>query len=318
VPVSRTQEGVAPRRRLSRARAARFLGRMLGREVRLVLLSAHNHTVYADRAIGLVAKCHTGDFGIPFRSQAAVLGHFRAVDDVLEDLDARGAPVVAPFRVEARSTFVCDGSVLTTHRWVRHARTGAATFVGMARTLHALHRELRELEPPARLLPLHAGTRRRYRALQCSLTAEWRDLLDPIVGGDLLAAIAAKAPPLQLLHGDADWRNCFATARGPLWGDWENMQQGPAEWDVASAAASILRDFGRAAAEHFLAAYDGPLVHSVLFDCIDFCVAQDAIWTNAPPARLARTMPLQRCLADAAEMRRRFHRRRTPRPARRA
>ena len=35
--------------------------------------------------------------------------------------------------------------------------------------------------------------------------------------------------PLRPVHGDTHLRNVINTARGPLWGDWEDAFRGPLE-----------------------------------------------------------------------------------------
>lgn len=51
---------------------------------------------------------------------------------------------------------------------------------------------------------------------------------------ETVASTAARTTSLQVVHGDAHIGNVLATARGPVWTDWEDAFVGPIEWDIAS------------------------------------------------------------------------------------
>ncbi|MCW5831431.1 MAG: aminoglycoside phosphotransferase family protein [Labilithrix sp.] len=50
----------------------------------------------------------------------------------------------------------------------------------------------------------------------------------------IVASAPSRTASFQAVHGDAHIGNVLATARGPVWTDWEDAFVGPVEWDIAS------------------------------------------------------------------------------------
>ena len=50
----------------------------------------------------------------------------------------------------------------------------------------------------------------------------------------IVASASSRTASFQAVHGDAHIGNVLATARGPVWTDWEDAFVGPVEWDIAS------------------------------------------------------------------------------------
>lgn len=75
----------------------------------------------------------------------------------------------------------------------------------------------------------------------------------------IVESAGARTASLQPVHGDAHLRNVLATARGPVWTDWEDAFVGPVEWDLA-CLRSRLELFGeeRESIEAMTRAYDAP------------------------------------------------------------
>ena len=51
---------------------------------------------------------------------------------------------------------------------------------------------------------------------------------------EIVASAPSRTASFQAVHGDAHIGNVLATARGPVWTDWEDAFVGPVEWDIAS------------------------------------------------------------------------------------
>ncbi|MEA2270571.1 MAG: hypothetical protein QOC64_3181, partial [Solirubrobacteraceae bacterium] len=86
--------------------------------------------------------------------------------------------------------------------------------------------------------------------------------------------------PLQAVHGDAHLGNVIATARGPLWNDWEDTFRGPVVWDLGCLHASA-RVFGGdqgavAAAQRGYGAAPEPGLLDLLVEARAF---QGTVWT---------------------------------------
>jgi Ser/Thr protein kinase RdoA (MazF antagonist) len=58
------------------------------------------------------------------------------------------------------------------------------------------------------------------------------------VAATVRAGVERYSLPMQPLHGDSHLGNVIATARGPLWTDWEDTFLGPVAWDLACLQAS--------------------------------------------------------------------------------
>lgn len=86
--------------------------------------------------------------------------------------------------------------------------------------------------------------------------------------------------PLQPVHGDAHLGNVIATARGPLWNDWEDVFLGPVAWDIACLCASA-PPFGQRDPRLIAAArggYDDGLAPEVLDAFVEARRFQAAVW----------------------------------------
>lgn len=82
-----------------------------------------------------------------------------------------------------------------------------------------------------------------------------------------LDSAEGRSASFQAVHGDAHMGNVLATARGPVWTDWEDAFVGPIEWDIAclrSRAELLGEDVD--AIETMTAAYGRPFDHDLARD----------------------------------------------------
>ncbi|MEA2269560.1 MAG: hypothetical protein QOC64_2170, partial [Solirubrobacteraceae bacterium] len=82
------------------------------------------------------------------------------------------------------------------------------------------------------------------------------------------------------MHGDAHLGNVIATARGPLWNDWEDTFRGPVVWDLDALHASTRVSGGDqgavAAAQRGYGAAPEPGLLGLLVEARAF---QGTVWT---------------------------------------
>lgn len=152
-------------------------------------------------------------------------------------LDARGAPVTRPSREVGTSPIERDGLVVGF--WEREelvAERPEPRSAGAA--LRVIHTLLRDF--PRERLARWGGFEEARRVLP---RLRSRDVLTPSelhrfehaweAAEDVVASAEGRTASFQALHGDAHIGNVLATARGPVWTDWEDAFLGPVEMDIA-------------------------------------------------------------------------------------
>ncbi len=159
---------------------------------------------------------------------------------VATHLARAGAPVVAPSALVDPGPHRHDGLALSFWELapaVPRAPDAHAAGAG----LRACHEALRSFEGD---LPA-MGALVEARALAARLAAEGAvgaqdgEALER-AGAEAEERIAGLGLPLQPVHGDAHLGNVVATARGPLWNDWEDTFLGPVGWDLGCLRASAV------------------------------------------------------------------------------
>ncbi len=160
-----------------------------------------------------------------------------------------GRSAVAPAEAVPLGPHHEDGFPLLFLGFVEHRGHPPSSPEVVGATLRSLHAAMEGF--PGRLPEL--GVLRETRGWLDALVAD-RDL----PAADLVAVrdryeqvrdeIAGKAWHCQALHGDAHLGNLLDTSRGPLWTDFEDVQCGPPEWDLAALVAGARVEAGRGAA----------------------------------------------------------------------
>lgn len=178
-------------------------------------------------------------------------------------LTARGSLVTRPSTLLEAGPFERDG--LVTSFWELETITDTAAESHEAgAALASIHRHLAHY--PAGRLPEWGGFEEARHVLEHARRSpllERAELLRLERGFEhaeaIVASARARSASFQAIHGDAHVNNVLATARGPLWTDWEDAFVGPIEFDLACLRSKLLL-FGedREAIEAMTAAYDGP------------------------------------------------------------
>jgi aminoglycoside phosphotransferase (APT) family kinase protein len=155
-----------------------------------------------------------------------------------------GAPVVAPSAELPPGPHERDGLALTFFEYVDEldAPLDAAE---AGRGLRLCHEALAdfdgELPPMATLAEAERVVDR--LAGDGALARDDVELMRRVAAA-VRASVERLGLPMQPVHGDAHLGNVLATARGPLWNDWEDTFLGPRAWDLGCLKASV-RPFGR-------------------------------------------------------------------------
>lgn len=161
-------------------------------------------------------------------------------------LAERSAPIVPPTDLLDPGPHEHDGYWMTFWRFVKHdsgRRVGGSRRLG--RSLRELHAILADFEGA---LPTLAGVAdglaRLLDELRSSARLE-RERLEAMTSEleRLRPHVFETALPVQALHGDASLSNLLRAERGLLWNDFEDVCEGPVEWDLASLVVSM-RDRG--------------------------------------------------------------------------
>jgi hypothetical protein len=158
-----------------------------------------------------------------------------------------GAPVVAPSPDVPPGPHHHDGLVLT---FWEHAQAvdGPVDARPAGRALRDCHEALAAFPgalPPLAVLDEADAVVDR---LACDGTLGAADVeLLRRVSVEVRRGVDGLGVPWQPVHGDAHLGNVIATARGPLWNDWEDTFLGPVAWDLGCLHASA-RAFGADAA----------------------------------------------------------------------
>src|SRR5262249_23995975 len=89
-----------------------------------------------------------------------------------------------------------------------------------------------------------------------------------------------RGPALRPVHGDAHLNNVLHTARGPLWGDWEDCFLGRRGWDLACLVKTqrVLGE-GEGSSEIALAAYGDDFDSGLLDLMIEARTVQVTAWS---------------------------------------
>ncbi len=201
--------------------------RLRGRSNLLIHLAPAN--VVARVATG-TAKVRRGDAW--FAREVALAGH----------LARAGAPVVPPCDEIPPGPHQRDGWIISFWRFVDElAEPVDARAAG--RALRECHERLLDFAGPLpECAPLVEGELILQRLTeQRAATPAELEVLQRV--RERVAATFALGLVAQPVHGDATLSNVLATARGPLWNDWEDCFRGPIAWDLA-ALVSRTRVFG--------------------------------------------------------------------------
>ena len=161
---------------------------------------------------------------------------------VATHLARAGAPVVAPSALVDPGPHRHDGLALSFWE-LAPAVPGAPDARAAGAGLRGCHEALRSFEGD---LPAHGRPRRGARARRASgrrgrrrRAGDAGEALER-AGAEAEERIARLGLPRQPVHGDAHLGNVIATARGPLWNDWEDTFLGPVGWDLGCLRASAV------------------------------------------------------------------------------
>lgn len=150
-----------------------------------------------------------------------------------------GLPVVPPATTVDPGPHHVDGFTLSIWDYVDVLPPETLDPALAGRALRACHDALVRWTPAGPAFPVIDEARElaRHHAATGLLTVDDHARFEHLADG-FAAALADLAPPMQQVHGDAHLGNALATARGPLWSDWEDTIAAPREWDLATALAN--------------------------------------------------------------------------------
>ncbi len=237
------------------------------------VIGGHANTLVQLRPLPLIARVATGIARV--RSGAAWLAREIAVAG---QLALAGAPAVRPSRLLPPGPHQHGGLVLS--YWELAERTSVDVSPEDAgRTLRRCHDALADarLDFP-HFAPIEESRRLLAHPRVIAAYDEPRRAL-LVAAVDRVDAQLERLPlRLRPVHGDAHPGNVWATAAGPIWGDWEDTFIGPVEWDLASlvGASRLLGDGSYAAAA--LGAYGGSIDHALLELMLEARSVQSLVW----------------------------------------
>jgi hypothetical protein len=242
------------------AEAAAAAGRELGLEVTepTVLYDVFSAVVHLQPApvvarIPLVLPANLLDPAVAAARQQREL-------DVAQWVYEQGAPVVRPSPLVPRHSVQRDGFSMSFWEYVEHDKSSEPDYEqGTVRSaaLHALLADypgelpwfapvtsavpegLEELSADTPLLGAEDADRARR---------EW-DVLSTLCSTREAWAKAFPDSQLQPIHGDAPYYNIIPTAQGVLWSDFEDVNLGPIEWDLAGVPPEYTKIYNEAAAQ---------------------------------------------------------------------
>jgi hypothetical protein len=229
----------------------------LGMVARPSVLADRSNLVLALDPLPLVARVamatSASRVGLAFLGREVLVARF---------LDAAGCAVTRPARSIDPGPYERDGLVISL--WEREDLEGEldARLAGVR--LSDCHRALARLDPA--LLPRWGGWEEARAVLDRALASP--HLTEPErarvrraweIGERLVEGAEMRTASMQGIHGDAHLGNVLASARGPVWTDWEDAFVGPVEWDLASLRSRAAL-FGEdvEAIEAACAGYAGP------------------------------------------------------------
>lgn len=147
---------------------------------------------------------------------------------------AAGAPVVPPVEPVP---FERDGRLITLWRHVEHRRPGAGDWPAVGRSLRTLHEAVAGCELGLVRFDRLDEVAAKLATLEPDDAASEDDLVLMAAAIDVsrerLAGVDLVERPI---HGDAHFGNVLVSASGPLWTDFENVCNGPVEYDLACLA----------------------------------------------------------------------------------
>lgn len=202
------------------------------------------------------------------------LQHARFEIPLAQRLVDAGCPVAAPDpRVEARG-YVRNGFEVTFWTYLEPVAptTPPAAYLD---ALHRLHLGMRQVDVAApRFTDRVAEAERIVTSADRSpcLGAADRELLVRALHRTT-AAILARAPDEQLLHGEPHPGNVLNTAEGPRFVDLETCCRGPVEFDLAHTPVAVADD-------------DPGIDRTLLADCRALVLAMVAAWRFDPGDQL--------------------------------
>jgi hypothetical protein len=240
------------------AEAALSVVRRFGVEAREAEVVEQGTHVLVRVEPGPVAARVTGDGLL-----APFAGDLDAEVRVAAALHAAGAPVIPPLAGVPARVHQHGGRRVTLWEWWERA-DGDDTPEAAGRSLAACHRALAGVEISLRPWAKLEEARGRLPQLERANRALLAPHLEPPDG------------PLRPIHGDAHAGNVLP---GPAWHDWEDVQLGSVEWDLACLVAPgrvLGMDFG--CGETILAAYNGPYDEARLDRCVAARTAQVAVY----------------------------------------
>ena len=178
--------------------------------------------------------------------------------DVAQWVYEQGAPVVRPSPLVPRRSIQRDGFSMSLWEYVEHDKSSEPDYdQGTVRSaaLHALladyPAELPWFAPVTSAVPdglkqLSADTPLLSSEDADRARREW-EVLAPLCSTREAWEKAVPGSQVQPIHGDAPYYNIIPTAQGVLWSDFEDVNLGPIEWDLAGVPPEYTRIYNEAA-----------------------------------------------------------------------
>jgi hypothetical protein len=206
----------------------------------------------------------------PVVAKISVNGDAARALAIARRLAGAGAPIVPPADdIGDRVYRVCDRQV-TFWRYEPQDAVHEPGPEPVARALFDLHEILATVVAAPHLPPYDDQIAHAIRALdRPGFAPELRDGDRQVLRrtlSDSLAVLAARAGPVHAIHGSPHRFNLLVVAGSPKFIDFETVQRGPREWDLAHLEPGV--------AEH----YRGALDHDVLARCRILVSATTATW----------------------------------------
>lgn len=151
-------------------------------------------------------------------------------------LARRGAPVVGPTELADPGPHAHSDTFVTL--WQFEPTVEKVDPLAAGRALRVCHEMLEDLD--VAVVEGHNALDEALRLLDTDVmpfTGEERTVLRDW-GRRAAAAIAGE--PVQVVHGDAHLGNVVASARGPLWNDWEDTHAASRAWDLGCLHAPAI------------------------------------------------------------------------------
>ncbi|MBC7770710.1 MAG: phosphotransferase [Phycisphaerales bacterium] len=256
------------------ARAATEVARNHGLRIEEALsLGGYSNTIVQLAPLPLVARVATATGRV--RSGTDWLA--REIE-VAAFLAASNANAVRPTTLMPPGPHMCDGLAMSFWEQLDLIE-GQPKPAALGAALHALHDRLERCDVA---LPSCIGVSETYDLLHREdLTVN----LDTDLTGSLRRVATLNVERVsncslypRPLHGDAHYGNYWRTPTGWVWGDFEDVQSGPIEWDLACLAASSVVLGNGVAAKEALAAYGAAYDTELLATLIEARTLQAVAW----------------------------------------